>query len=89
MNLFKMNYGQAVDKLDYFIEHKYLERDENYVYRLTSKGLDVLKESGLDNIDIIEILDDASDENVYRQSKSTEQNIVFIPKEFDKKFNGY
>lgn len=89
MNIFKMNYGHVIEKVDYLIDHNYLQQDENYVYRLTPKGIDILKESGFENINIIDILGEASDENVTMPIKTFEKNIVYIPIDFDKKFNGY
>lgn len=89
MNIFKMNYGQVVKEVDYLVEHKYLEQDESFVYRLTSKGMEVLKESGIENVDIIDVLDEASDEDVSHPIRNFEKNVVYIPNDFDKKFKGY
>lgn len=74
--------------IEQLLEKKLLVINEHNLIHLTDKGFNELVSKGLDDTNLIDLY---NSENTLQERKGTkiELNDIYIPKNFDKKFQGY
>ncbi|HFK1463634.1 hypothetical protein BK784_01360 [Bacillus thuringiensis serovar medellin] len=90
MSLLKMPYEQLHSEIENLIERGYLFKGDYALIRISEKGKELLSDANLLDFNIWDLFEDTTDyENSNLNSRKAEISDIYIPKGFDKKFNGY
>jgi predicted transcriptional regulator len=76
---------QVYDRIELLIESNSLCIDDNIIFRITPKGLKTLEENHMDKIDYFKVVK----EDNHAETSGINKDIIYIPKDFNDKFQGY